>query len=72
MQIAKYTLSQPSTHGSTNLTFQDVETDAAELVDVRVVDFRDEADLRRAHRVVFRQEKFEFEDAALEWGTFGS
>lgn len=45
-------------------TLQDVETDAAELVDVGVEDFGEEADLGGRHGVVFGEEQLELEDAA--------
>ena len=38
------------------LTLQDIEADAAQLVDVGVVDLGQEADLRGHHRVVVCQE----------------
>jgi hypothetical protein len=40
-------------------TLQDVEADPSKTVDVRVVDLGKEPDLRRSHRVIFRQEKLE-------------
>lgn len=43
---------------------EDVEADAAELVDVGVVDLGQEADLGRRHRVLFREEELELELAA--------
>lgn len=45
-------------------TFQNVEADATELVDVGVKDLGEEANLGRRHRVVFGEEKLELEDAA--------
>lgn len=46
-------------------TFQDIETDAAEFVDVGVVNLGQESDLWWGHRVVIWQEQFEFEDTAF-------
>lgn len=45
------------------LTLQHIETDASELVDVRVVDLGEEPDLGRHHRVVICEEELELEDA---------
>lgn len=44
-------------------TLQHVQADAAQLVDVRVVDLGQESDLRRRHRVLVRQEELELEHA---------
>ena len=46
------------------LVLEDVEADAPELVDVRVVDLGEEAHFGRRHRVVFREEQLELELAA--------
>jgi hypothetical protein len=46
------------------LTLQYVKADAAELVDVWVIDLREEADLWGGHWVVIWEEEFEVEDAA--------
>jgi hypothetical protein len=46
------------------LTLQDVEADAAQPVDVWVVDLGKEADLGWGHGVVVWEEQFELEDAA--------
>lgn len=43
-------------------TLQDVQADAAQLIDVRVEDLGKEADLGRCHRVVVGEEKLELED----------
>ena len=40
----------------TPLVLEDIETDAAKLVDVRVVDLSAEKNLRRSHRVIFGEE----------------
>lgn len=45
-------------------TFQDIEADAAKLVDVRVEDFGKEADLGRGHGVVVGEEELELEGTA--------
>lgn len=45
-------------------TLQDIEANATKPVDVRVVDFGEEADLWRSHRIVIGEEKLELEDAA--------
>ena len=45
-------------------TLKHVETDAAETVDVGMIDFGQEADFRRCHGVVVWEEEFEFEDSA--------
>lgn len=47
-----------------SLTLENVEADAAQLVDVGVEDLGQEADLGRRHRVVVGKEKLELEDAA--------
>lgn len=49
-------------------TFQHVQANAAEAVDVGVVDFGQEADFGRGHGVVVWQEELEFEDAACGRG----
>ena len=45
-------------------TLQDIEADAAELVDVGVEDFGEEANLGGRHGVVFGEKQLELEDAA--------
>lgn len=45
-------------------TFQDIQADTAQLVDVRVEDLGEEADLGRDHRVIVGEEELEFEGAA--------
>lgn len=47
-------------------TLQHIQADAAEPVDVGVVDLGEEADLRWRHGVVVGEEELELEDAA--WG----
>jgi hypothetical protein len=46
------------------LTLEDVEADAAQSVDVGVVDLGEEAHLGRGHGVVVGKEQLELEDAA--------
>ena len=46
------------------LTLEDIEADAAQAVDVWVVDLGEEADLGGSHRVVVWQEKLKLEYAA--------
>jgi hypothetical protein len=46
------------------LTLEDIEANAAQPIDVWVVDFGEESDLGRGHGVVIRQEQLELEDAA--------
>lgn len=46
------------------LTLEDVQTDAAQSVDVGVVDLGEEADLGRGHGVVIGEKELELEDAA--------
>lgn len=46
------------------LTLEDVQTDATEFVDVRVVYLGEESDLRRSHRVVVGEEELQIEYAA--------
>lgn len=53
--------------GGGRLTLQHVKADAAELVDVGVVDLGKEADLGGRHWVVIWEEEFEVEDAT--WGA---
>ena len=43
-------------------TLEDIETDTAQLINVRMVDLGEKSNLRRSHRVVVREEEFEFED----------
>jgi hypothetical protein len=47
-----------------HLTLQNIEANAAQPVDVGVIDLGQEADLGGCHRVVVWQEKLEFENAA--------
>lgn len=49
------------------LTLQHVKADAAELVDVGVVDLGEETDLGGRHWVVIWEEEFEVEDTT--WGA---
>lgn len=53
------------------LVLEDVQADAAQPVDVRVVDLGDEAHLGRGHGVVLGQEQLQFEEAALEGRVLG-
>lgn len=46
------------------LTLEDVEANAAQPVDVGMVDLGEEADLGRSHGVVVWQEELELEDTA--------
>ncbi len=46
------------------LTLENVQTNAAQPVDVGVVDFGKEADFGRSHRVVIWQKELKLEDAA--------
>lgn len=55
-----------------NLTFQDIETDTAEAINVGMVDLGEEADLRGAHRIVFGEEELQTEDTAFVWGLGGA
>ena len=48
------------------LTLQHIQADAAQLVDVRVEDLGEEADLGRGHGIVIWKEELEFKDAT--WG----
>eukprot|EP00315_Gephyrocapsa_oceanica_P012014 CAMPEP_0185288548 /NCGR_PEP_ID=MMETSP1363-20130426/3459_1 /TAXON_ID=38817 /ORGANISM="Gephyrocapsa oceanica, Strain RCC1303" /LENGTH=111 /DNA_ID=CAMNT_0027884427 /DNA_START=356 /DNA_END=691 /DNA_ORIENTATION=+ len=47
------------------LVFEDVQADAADLVDVGMVHLRQEAHLWRRHRVLLGQEELQAEDASL-------
>ena len=47
------------------VVLQDVETNTSELVDVGVVDFRTEKDLRWHHGVLVRQEELTGEETAF-------
>lgn len=53
--------------GGERLTFQHVKADAAELVDIWVVDLGEEANLGGRHRVVIGEEEFEVKDTS--WGA---
>ena len=55
-----------------NRTFQDVEANSAQLVNVGVVDLGDEADLGRGHGVVLGQKELQFEHASLEGRSLGT
>jgi hypothetical protein len=46
-----------------SLTLQDIEADAAETIDVGVVDLGKEADLGRGHGVVIGKEELKTEDS---------
>lgn len=47
--------------GRTPFLLENIQTDTPKTVDVRMVDAREEAHLRRRHRVVLRQEQLELE-----------
>lgn len=53
----------------TPLVFQNIQTDSAQFVDVRVVDLGEEADAGGIQGIVFREEQFQLEQAALVGGT---
>lgn len=44
-------------------TFQDIETDAAKLVDIWVEDLGEKTDLGRCHGIVVREEQLQLECA---------
>lgn len=48
---------------ASSLTLQDIQTNAAETINVGVVDLGEEADLGRGHRVVIGKEEFKTEDS---------
>jgi len=54
----------PSICSLHSLTFQDIKTDATQLVNVRVVDLGHEAHFGRGHRVILGQEQLQLENAA--------
>lgn len=56
--------------GGAPLVLEDVEADAAEAIDVRVVDLRAEENFRRDERVLLWQEELQVEEAAFV-GTVG-
>ena len=47
------------------LTLEHIETDPAQLVDIRMVDLGQKPDLGGRHRVIIGKEQLELEDAAL-------
>jgi len=47
--------------------FQDVQADATQFIDIRVVDLGQKPDLRWSHRIFFWQKELQFEDSTLEW-----
>lgn len=56
--------------GDERLTLQHVKADAAELVDIWVVDLGEKANLGGRHRIVIGEEEFEVKDtawSALVW-----
>lgn len=53
-------------HRKKILTLQDVEADTAELVDVRVVDLCQKANLGGRHGVFLGQEQLQLEDTAYD------
>lgn len=52
--------------GNEGLTLQHVKADAAELVDVGVVDLGEETDLGGRHWVIIWEEEFEVKDATWD------
>jgi hypothetical protein len=48
------------------LTLQNIQADAAETVDVGVVDLGQETDFGRGHRIVVGQEQLKTEDATCK------
>ena len=44
-------------------TFQNIQTDAAQLVDIWVVDLGKKSDLGRSHRIVVGEKELKLEDA---------
>lgn len=48
------------------LTLEDIQADAAETVDVGVVDLGQETDLRRGHRIVVGKKQLETKDATCK------
>lgn len=52
--------------GDERLTLQHIKADAAELVDVGVVDLGEETDLGGRHWVIIWEEEFEVEDATWD------
>jgi len=56
-------------------TLENIETDAAELVNIGVVNLGQESDLRRCHRVIIWEEQLQLEDTACVdvrlWGVCG-
>lgn len=48
---------------ASSLTLQDIQTNAAETINVGVVDLGEEADLGRGHGVVIGKEEFKTEDS---------
>lgn len=46
-----------------SLTLQNIQADAAQTVDVGVVDLGEETDLGRRHGIVVREEQLKLEDA---------
>jgi len=50
------------------LTLQHIQTDAAELVNIGVVDPGEKADLWWCHRIIVREEEFQPENATFSSG----
>lgn len=46
------------------LTLQDIQADAAQAIDVGVIDLSQESDFGRSHRIIVRKEELESEDTA--------
>ena len=53
-------------------SFEDIQTNPTQLVDVRVVYFGREEDFRWSHGVVVGEEQFELEETALVGSVFGT
>jgi len=54
------------------VALQDIQTDAAKLIDVGMVDLGQESDLGWGHRIIIWEEELELEDTALIWGLAGT
>ncbi len=51
---------------NTIITFQDVQTDPAQFVHIRMVDFGHESDLGSSHGILLWEEQLQFERPALK------
>merc|ERR1719482_2476193 len=56
---------RPDLQGWAPLVLQDIQTDAAEPVNVRMVNFSQEPNLRRRHGILLGQEELQLKDAVL-------